>query len=104
MNALEDVLGLTAALVASRRNSSMITINGSTIVTATRVGSGSTFGLLFIIPSAAATVVLLYLMLITRSTRTSSCTIDLGDMLDFGKKLASDSGNSLLVRESGESD
>ena len=69
-----------------------------------RVGSGERFGLVFIIPSAAATTVLLYLILITRSMRTSSCTTDLSDMIDFGKNLASDSGNSLLVRDSGENE
>lgn len=104
INALEDVLGLTAALVASRRNSSMIAINGSTIVTTTRVGSGYKVGLIFIIPSAAATTVLLYLIWTTRSIRTSSCTTDLSDMIDFGKKLASDSGNSPLIRESWENE
>jgi hypothetical protein len=49
MNALEDILGLTAALVAARPNSSTIAINGSTFVTPTRVGSGEKFELVFII-------------------------------------------------------
>lgn len=99
MNALEDVLGLTAALVASRLNSSTIAINGSTFVTATRVGSGDKFGLVFLIPPATASIVLLFLILTTRSVRASSCTTDLSDLVEFGKQLASDPENRPLNQQ-----
>jgi hypothetical protein len=87
-NALEDVLGLIAALVAARPNSPTIAINGSTIVTATRVGSGEKFELVFIIAPATASIVLLYLILTTRSLKTRSCTTDLRELVEFGKQLA----------------
>ena len=61
-NALEDVLGLTAALVVSRINSSTVAIDSTVVVTAMRMGTGSLYALAFSIPPAIASLVLVYLL------------------------------------------
>ena len=61
-NALEDVLGLTAALVVSRINSTTVAVDASAVVTARRIGTGSLYALAFSLPSAIAAVVLLSLL------------------------------------------
>jgi hypothetical protein len=61
-NALEDVLGLTAALVVSRINSSTVAIDATAVVTATRIGTGSLYSLVFTIPPAVAAVVIISLL------------------------------------------
>src|SRR5579859_3184488 len=57
-NGLEDVLGLVATIVSSRINSTMTTINATSLVTVTRIGSGNTLALAYTIPPAVAAVVL----------------------------------------------
>jgi hypothetical protein len=86
-NALSDVLGLTAALVSSRLNSTLqLPVNGTAYVTAARVGSGNKFALVFVLPSLACCFILAYLMSTSRMLRsihhTSSSLIDI---LELGK-------------------
>jgi len=95
VNALEDALGLTSALVASRTalvgskiNSSTIDVNGTVLVIASRIGGGRTFALAFAIPPAAAAAVLLYLMTTTPlSEAVRYSTSKLGDLIAFGESL-----------------
>jgi hypothetical protein len=62
-NALEDVLGLVAAMVTSRMNSSVTHIvNSTAAVKATRVGNGDYFSLAFAIPPVLVLFILLGLL------------------------------------------
>jgi len=93
VNALEDAIGLTAALVASRNaivgskiNSSTIDVNGTVVVIASRVGGG--VALVFAIPPAAAAIILLFLMITTPfSEAVRYSTSKLGDLIAFGEIL-----------------
>jgi hypothetical protein len=85
-NALEDVLGLNAALVASRapRNVTYTNIDGSVTVSALRVGSGSTFAIAYILPPMITALILVYLILAVEFTNGASCiTLSLYDLLRF---------------------
>ncbi|KAL8297073.1 hypothetical protein RB597_006251 [Gaeumannomyces tritici] len=62
-NSLEDCLGLTMALVTSRLNSATVSVPATTVLSATRVGSGKTLGFAYIIPPLFAAFVLVALML-----------------------------------------
>jgi hypothetical protein len=81
-NSLEDVLGLTAALVTSRLNSTTVRVPGTAMITSTRVGSGKLFGLVYVIPPFFAALVLLALM--TRNSAAGErgfSTINLEDLI-----------------------
>jgi hypothetical protein len=84
--ALEDVLGLVAALVTSRFNSSTTdVVNSTVVVTATQIGNGKIASLAFAIPSAVAAILLPYLIIRTSSldpVRYNSRK--LGDLIDLG--------------------
>lgn len=64
-NALEDVLGLTTALVLSRDWYSTTGVMSSFAVEVTRAGSGSLYGVVFMVPLLAAALVLVVLLLRT---------------------------------------
>jgi hypothetical protein len=95
VNGLEDALGLTAALVASRNaiyvskiNSSTIDVNGTVVVIASRVGGGRTVALVFAIPPTVAAAILLYLMITTSLSETVQYSASkLGDLIAFGELL-----------------
>lgn len=86
-NALSDVLGLTAALVSSRLNSTLqLPVNGTAYVMAARIGSGNTFALVFVLPSLACCCILLYLLSTSRMLRSIHHTSSsLVDILELGK-------------------
>jgi hypothetical protein len=85
-NALEDILGLTAALVGSRINSSAIILDGTTSILATRIGSGNVFALVFAIPPMGAALILLYLLITGPQTDPGSFKSSrLGDLIQLGK-------------------
>jgi hypothetical protein len=87
-NALEDVLGLISALVASRINSSKVAVDGTAVVTATIVGSGKSFSFAFIVPPAAAAIVLFYLIVTTHTSKGDLYkSSKMGDLIEFGQTL-----------------
>jgi hypothetical protein len=59
-NGLEDVIGVTAAMVGAYMNSSTITIPATATSTATRIGAGHAWGLVFAIPPFVASCVLIF--------------------------------------------
>ena len=59
-NALEDVFGLTAALVSSRMNSTTVKLPAQVTITNTRIGTGHPVAILYAIPPLVAAVILLY--------------------------------------------
>jgi hypothetical protein len=59
-NALEDVFGLTAALVSSRMNSTVVKIPAQVTITNTRIGTGHPVAILYAIPPLVVAVILLY--------------------------------------------
>jgi hypothetical protein len=59
-NALEDVFGLTAALVSSRMNSTVVKLPAQITITNTRIGTGHPVAILYAIPPLVAAVILLY--------------------------------------------
>ncbi|KAL8341676.1 hypothetical protein RB598_003556 [Gaeumannomyces tritici] len=61
-NALEDVLGLTTALVTTRFNGTPIEVPATATVAVSRVGSGEAFGLVYLVPHLFAAAVLIALM------------------------------------------
>jgi hypothetical protein len=64
-SALEDVLGLNAALVLSRLNSNTTTVGGSAIVQFSRVGSASRITVLYALPPFISFLVLAWLIVTT---------------------------------------
>jgi hypothetical protein len=85
-NALEDILGLNAAIVSSRapRNASRVQVEGSVIVSATRVGSGSPFAIAYVLPLILAALILIYLLCTVKFMDDTSCrTSNLYDLLMF---------------------
>jgi hypothetical protein len=89
VNALEDVLGLTAAIVSSRLNSTLqLPVNGSAYITAARVGSGNDFALAFVLPSFACCVIIVYLLSTSQMLKSVNYTSSsLTDLLELGRKL-----------------
>ncbi|EXM12857.1 hypothetical protein FoTM2_016646 [Fusarium oxysporum f. sp. vasinfectum] len=76
-NALEDVLGVTAALVASRINSTTITLDGNAVVVTTQMGSGKASNFAFAAIPLLSACLLIFLIGMTRHVgevryRTSS--------------------------------
>ena len=65
-NALEDVLGLITALVASRINSTSVSVNGTSSIITTRIGSGKKVALVYAIPSTITAIILGYLLITER--------------------------------------
>jgi len=87
-NALEDVLGLTAALVLSRINSSTVAIANTYFVMATRIGSGKLYVLAFTIPCALSTIALGSFMAFSRSRSDRKYkTSSMRDLMLFGKNV-----------------
>jgi hypothetical protein len=59
-NALEDVFGLTAALVSSRMNSTVVKLPAQVTITNTQIGTGHPVAILYAIPPLVVAVILLY--------------------------------------------
>jgi len=88
-NALEDILGLTAALVGSRINSSAVILDGTTSILATRIGSGNIFALVFAIPPIGAALILLYLLITRPQTDPGGFkSSSIADLIQLGKDFA----------------
>ncbi|KAF3927858.1 hypothetical protein ABW20_dc0103934 [Dactylellina cionopaga] len=79
-NALEDVLGLTAALAGAYINSSIVSLPASASVTSTRIGAGHAWAVAYAIPPLLAAVVLT--LLIWRMAMLPDVNIS---MLEFDK-------------------
>jgi len=96
-NALEDVLGLTSAIVSSRLNSTLqVSVNGTAYLTAARVGSGDISALVFILPPLACCILLAYLLSTSRMSKSVHYTSSsLSDLLELGNI----STSSLDLRE-----
>jgi hypothetical protein len=63
-NALEDVLGLVAAMVTARMNSTFLySVPSTVVVSSFRIGSGKFANLAFLVPPVAAALILTYLIL-----------------------------------------
>jgi len=88
-NALEDILGLTAAMVTSRiyRNSSLVDANGIAVLRYTRIGPGKLFALVYAVPPLLSGFVLVYL-LIKEKGRHDYTTSRLLDIINLGKVCA----------------
>jgi hypothetical protein len=97
-NALEDVLGLTAALVVSRINSSTVAINATSLVTATRIGTGSLYSLVFTIPPAIAFLVLISLLRFLSPIHSDSAVVSSSmiSLINFGRNGNRESTDHLL--------
>jgi hypothetical protein len=90
-NALEDVLGLTAALVGSRMYAgqvNMVTLPGFAQILIVRVGSGSKVALLYVVPPLVVLVFLASKREALRNQRTRWKTGHLKDLVAYGKALA----------------
>ena len=87
-NALEDVLGLISALVASRINSSTVAVNGTAVVTVTLVGSAKSFAFAYLAPPTAAAIVLFYLIVTTHTLEGDLYkSSKMNDLIEFGQTL-----------------
>jgi hypothetical protein len=87
VNALEDVMGLTAALVLSRINSSTVSIPGNSVVTATRIGSGRWYTVFLCLPVGFASIILAILMATTKSNaKVNSGSLD--SLIKFGRTIS----------------
>lgn len=87
-NALEDVLGLISALVASRINSSTVAVDGTAVVTATLVGSAKSFAFAYLAPPTAAAIVLFYLIVTTHTLKGDLYkSSKMNDLIEFGQTL-----------------
>lgn len=97
-NALEDVLGLTAALVVSRINSSTVAINATSVVTTTRIGTGSLYSLVFTIPPAIAFLVLISLLRFLSPTHSDSAVVSSSmiSLINLGRNGNRESTDHLL--------
>ncbi|KAK1827454.1 hypothetical protein QBC39DRAFT_420098 [Podospora conica] len=97
-NALEDVLGLAAAMVSSRfvKNSTVVEAVGSATVDCTRIGTGNPAALFFAIPPLISAFVLLFL-LVKVKTQTwgyeSSSPLDLVSLGSRGVTMGGGVGN-----------
>jgi len=88
-NALEDVFGLTAALVASRINSTSMVLPAQATIFYTRIGSGSIFSLLYTLPPLFATLTLLTQIIMSRGSRVHEwSTIQLENMMGSNQNAA----------------
>ncbi|KAJ6262437.1 hypothetical protein Dda_3245 [Drechslerella dactyloides] len=65
-NALEDVLGLTSAIVVSRINSTTVQTTATYHLIATRIGSGHAYSLAYCIPPLAAAIILTTMLIRNR--------------------------------------
>ncbi|KAK6340736.1 hypothetical protein TWF696_009060 [Orbilia brochopaga] len=66
-NALEDVLGLTSAIVVSRINSTTVPATAAYRLVATRIGSGQTYSLAYCLPPLAAAFILIIMLIRNKS-------------------------------------
>jgi len=85
-NALEDILGLTSALVSSRiiKNSTAVQADGVATVEFTRVGSGSKAALLFAGPPFLSAVALVVLLARVKRRGPGYESTNPGEMVDLG--------------------
>ncbi|KAH0544728.1 hypothetical protein FGG08_001095 [Glutinoglossum americanum] len=88
-NALEDVLGLTSALVSSRiynERSQMRPTEGYAEILAWRVGSGSKFALIFAVPPFFVMLFFWKRLVVLRGLRTRTETSSLEDLIAYGRE------------------
>lgn len=85
-NALDDVLGLVAALVSSRipLNATLTETTGSALVEFTRIGTGKPFSTFFAIPSVFSFLLICYFMIAPRSEIPHYSSSKLTDLVQFG--------------------
>jgi hypothetical protein len=85
-NALEDVLGLVAALAGSRAvlNSSLTHTTGSAEVTFTRIGPGRLFAIVYALVPLVLGFVMIGLMVITKSEAAKYQSSKMKDLLRLG--------------------
>ena len=93
-NALEDSLGLVAALVVSRINATVpVAVEAAVKVTVTRIGNGKLVALGCAVPSLLASLVLLYQIAGTwKMGRAKHSTANLTDLIDMGEASAKSGG------------
>jgi len=83
-NALEDVFGLTSALVTARVTSPVRQkINGTTTVTAMRIGTGEYAALLYALPPFIGAIILVYLIGSSFPWRTNDTSSQLTKLVEF---------------------
>lgn len=99
-NALEDILGLTAALVSSRiyKNSTMIPTSGTADVRFTRIGPGKYFGLVYALPPLISSLILTSLLYRMKKHSQGYESSSLQDLIDLGKDSVSLSDRQHAVR------
>ncbi|KAH7126448.1 hypothetical protein B0J13DRAFT_646500 [Dactylonectria estremocensis] len=88
-NALEDIFGLTAALVSSRivKNSRTILTEGNVTVSFTRIGPGRPFAVAFAIPPFLAGLLILVLLFLIQPFNSGFDSSSLLDLVNVGKGL-----------------
>jgi len=93
-NALEDIFGLTAALVSSRiyKNSTVILTNGTAVVGFTRIGPGRYFALVYALPPLISSLILLSLLFRIQKFSQGYESSSLQDLFDLGKASLSPGG------------
>jgi hypothetical protein len=85
-NALEDVFGLTAALVSSRMNSTVVKLPAQVIITNTQIGTGHPVAILYAIPPLVVAVILLYQIVHSFGLQKQRyTTISLEDLTSLGR-------------------
>lgn len=80
-NALEDVLGLTTALVTSRLNSTLVKAPATAVVVISRVGAGGAVGLVYILPPLFSALVLIVLLVVHGRGDVGVSSIKLEDLM-----------------------
>jgi hypothetical protein len=98
-NALEDTLGLVAALVGSMWNTtSTKTIGSEVVVTNIRMGSGKLPALAYLFPPVFAAALLLALIISTcffkRDNSRVYSSAKLEDLIEFGKEVGQQAGST----------
>lgn len=85
-NALEDVFGLTAALVSSRMNSTVVKVPAQVTITNTQIGTGRPVAILYAIPPLVVAVILLYQIVHSFGLQKQRyTTISLEDLTSLGR-------------------
>jgi hypothetical protein len=83
-NGLEDVLGVSAAMVGAYMNSSRVVLPASAVLTNTRVGNGNPLTLIYTLPPIFAAILLGYLLWKTATLpHVETSTINLEKLVSF---------------------
>lgn len=85
-NALEDVLGLIGAIVASRiESTTKVAVQGTAVITSTTIGSGRVYAYIYLVPPAITALVLCYLMATNPTSKVECSTSKLDDLVEYGR-------------------